>query len=673
MSGRSASAGLVAQLVVTGALVVGALAVVADDGDRVAHDLREALLWLTPPRALLAAGLLTAVVVGASLAFGPRRARPAAPPIRIPVVAALGFVVVAAASFRLLLGRAATEPRVYGDELIYSGIAKSLSLDGVPRFRGEFDLAHSVLYPLVLSPAYRLAADGATAFEAAKAINALVVACAAIPAYLLARRVAGPGASLLVALLVAFEPWTAYASLVMTESVFLLAFTTFVLLFARMLERPTAVRQLVVLAGLAILVGIRPQALALGLAVVAAVAYAAVRERAIRRYAPLLTALAVGAVLAGAVLVATDAGLPGGWSDVVGSVRDPVGLVKWSLWNLAVYELAVGVVPLLLFPLALARLLRSTDASVRATALALGTSAGTLVLSVALVSVSPSGLGVLHERYLFYLTPLVLTGLAGWLQTEERARAGRGVLACLAAGGIALAATLPSDQVARANNVDSPTAVWVAALHESLSSVGVVVLVVGLAAFGASVLVASRSRAGPLLAVATAFVAGVCALDYSGPFSRAQDGQLAWVDRAIPSGGKAAIVHLGYSRPDQPCGPPADVEQQTFVVLTEFFNTHVDRVFHVTEAVERDNLESPAVTIGDGGVVFENGVPFAPAYAVLDSRQPVVGRRLGRLDLVSLGSQYRAGASLTLWQVDPPLRFLVHAQPLPPRADEGSC
>jgi hypothetical protein len=290
---------------------------------------------------------------------------------------------------------------------------------------------------------------------------------------------------------------------------------------------------------------------------------------------------------------------------------------------------------------------------------------------VALISVSPSGLGVLHERYLFYLTPLVLTGLAGWLAR------GRGpslrVLVPVALGGVALAATLPSDQIVRANNVDAPTAVWVRALHDSLSDVDVAVLVVGLAVFGAGVLVASRSAVGPMLAVVVAFVAGVCALDYSGPFGRDQDRALAWVDRAIPGDGRAAIVHLGYSRPDQPCGPPADVEQQWLVILTEFFNTHVDRVFHVTEKVERDSLASPVVTIGDGGVVSEGGVPFAPAYAVLDSRQPVVGTQLGRLDLASLGSQYQAGSSLTLWQVDPPLRFLRHAQPLAPRADGGEC
>ena len=95
--------------------------------------------------------------------------------------------------FRLLLGRARTEPSVLGDELVYSGIAKGFALEGLPLFRGELDLAHSLLYPLVLGPTHLLAADGAIAFEATKAINAIVVASAAIPAYLLARRVAPSG------------------------------------------------------------------------------------------------------------------------------------------------------------------------------------------------------------------------------------------------------------------------------------------------------------------------------------------------------------------------------------------------------------------------------------------------------------------------------------------------
>ena len=81
----------------------------------------------------------------------------------------------------------------------------------------------------------------------------------------------------------------------------------------------------------------------------------------------------------------------------------------------------------------------------------------------------------------------------------------------------------------------------------------------------------------------------------------------------------------------------------------------------------------PEVRVGPGGVVLEDGRPFTPPYAVVDSRQPIVGDRLARFDLGSLGAMFPDGASLTLWKVDPPLRLLAHGQPLPPRANGGEC
>ena len=99
-------------------------------------------------------------------------------------------------------------------------------------------------------------------------------------------------------------------------------------------------------------------------------------------------------------------------------------------------------------------------------------------------------------------------------------------------------------------------------------------------------------------------------------------------------------------------------------------------MFHLEgREIGRDNLASPALTVGPGGVLCSSTTrPFAPRYAALDSRQPVVGRELARLDLAGVGgAEYQAGASLTLWEVEPPLRFLVHAQPLPPRADGREC
>ena len=666
------------QLAAVGALVLVAAAGIHAYGAEWSHDLRQTLIRLTPLRALVVAVGVAAlcVVLAVVRPRGRLRARWSPGHARVPVVALLGLVVVAASAFRILLARAATEPRVLGDELVYSGLAKGLALQAQPVFRGELDLAHSLLYPLLLAPAHALAVDGARAYEATKTVNAVVVASAAVPAYLLARRVVARDAALVVAALVALEPWTAYASLVMTESLFLPVFTTFALLLALMLERPSPGRQVALAASLVMLIAVRPQALVLAGAVGAAIAIVGLRAppigRTLRTYAPLLALLVAGALAAVLALVAGVEAPGSSGRDVLEALLDPLGLVEWSLWTLAVYQLALGVVALAVFPLALHGLLRSPSPPARATGVALLVCSAALLLSVAAVSASPSGLNVLHERYVFYLTPLVLVGLAHWLRPGNApSRRGVWLVAGLAVG---IAATLPADQLARANNVDSPTAVWLGSLHEAIPTVPVELLVVGLAAFGALVLVSFRSPAVPFLAVAVAFAALACGIDYSGPFGQDQDRRLAWVDDALSGGERASLVHLGYSRSDQPCAMSTDYEQQGLVVLTEFFNTRVDRVLHAGgQEIERDNLESPSLTVGDGGVVFDGARPFAPGHVVLDSRQPIVGRRLARLDLAALGSQYQAGASLTLWTVDPPLRFLAHAQPLPPRADGRQC
>jgi len=272
---------------------------------------------------------------------------------------------------------------------------------------------------------------------------------------------------------------------------------------------------------------------------------------------------------------------------------------------------------------------------------------------------------------MFYATPLVLVCLAHWL--SQGLRRPRGLTLVSAVVAVGMVAALPTDVVLRTNNVDSPTAAWLASLHGSTASIPLQVWTVGVAAAAGAILLLARSALAPVVALVLAFSAGVGGLDYSGPFSRAQMDRLAWVDHALPAGASATIVHLGLTRPDQPCAEATGYEQQGLVVWTEFFNTRVDRVMHIDERVERDNLDSPRLTVESGGVVHRDGRPFETGFAILDSRQPVVGRQLARLDLGSLDSQYQEGASLSLWAVEPPLRFLAHAQPLPPRANGGEC
>jgi hypothetical protein len=71
---------------------------------------------------------------------------------------------------------------------------------------------------------------------------------------------------------------------------------------------------------------------------------------------------------------------------------------------------------------------------------------------------------------------------------------------------------------------------------------------------------------------------------------------------------------------------------------------------------------------------LRDGVHAYPAsYVVVDSRQPIVGRRLARLDEARIGEDGDHSGSLTLWRVKPPLRLARAPGKLPPRADGRGC
>src|SRR4029077_4848678 len=93
----------------------------------------------------------------------------------------------------------------------------------------------------------------------------------AVASFLLARRVVSRNWALGVAALTVLVPWTVYAALTMTESLFYPAFVAYAAVLVWTLERPTAARQAFALGTLAVLVGIRAQALTVALGAVAAI------------------------------------------------------------------------------------------------------------------------------------------------------------------------------------------------------------------------------------------------------------------------------------------------------------------------------------------------------------------------------------------------------------------
>ena len=151
-------------------------------------------------------------------------------------------LVVVSAAVRFQLARGMVAPWIMVDELIYSELAKSFASTGHFLFRGLPTARRSAfVYPVLISPAWKLFASIPHAYAAAKAINCLAMSLAALPAYLLARRLVGQWPALLAAVLSVAIPSLVYTGTLMTENAFYPLFLLARSRSSRYLERPSLV------------------------------------------------------------------------------------------------------------------------------------------------------------------------------------------------------------------------------------------------------------------------------------------------------------------------------------------------------------------------------------------------------------------------------------------------
>ena len=181
----------------------------------------------------------------------------------VPAWGWLALLILVSFLVRADLARGIVAPFIMVDELVYSELAKSLAEQGSFLVRGVHSAGYSLVYPLLISPAYLLFDNLTQAYAAVKTINAIVMSLAAIPAYLLARRVVSEPYALFAAGLALALPSLAYTGTVMSENAFYPVFLATVLLFVLVLESPTWRRQLALLVGLGVAYSTRQQALAL--------------------------------------------------------------------------------------------------------------------------------------------------------------------------------------------------------------------------------------------------------------------------------------------------------------------------------------------------------------------------------------------------------------------------
>src|SRR6185437_14096561 len=107
----------------------------------------------------------------------------------------LGSLYALTVVLQLALGLRVTSPWIMVDELVYSDMARSFASTGHFLIRGVHG-NYGFVYPLLLSPAYKLLGPMTDVYQWSRVINALVMSTAVVPAYLLARRVVRPGAAL---------------------------------------------------------------------------------------------------------------------------------------------------------------------------------------------------------------------------------------------------------------------------------------------------------------------------------------------------------------------------------------------------------------------------------------------------------------------------------------------
>ena len=339
-------------------------------------------------------------------------------------------------------------PWIMIDEIVYSELAKSFAATGHFAVREAPTSGYGIVYPVLISPAYALFHDIPTVYMGIKAINSLLMSLAAVPAYLIARRVVPPGYALVVALLAVAVPSAFYAGTVMTENAFYVIFLVAALALVVALERPGWRTVLLFLVALLLAYETRAQAVAiLPAALTAPLLVAALNRRwrdvlAHRMLYAIVGGLAVLAVLGEVVRGHSISSLLGAYSAATNSSYGLGDVAKWLLWHLSELELYVGVVPVLALILLCLDARRLSNAE-RVLVAATVSLVAWIAVEVAAFASQPS-VARIEERNLFYVAPLLFTCLVLWI--HRGLPRGRNALPVAGVAVVGLAAAVPYER-----------------------------------------------------------------------------------------------------------------------------------------------------------------------------------------------------------------------------------
>ncbi|MFN2471846.1 MAG: hypothetical protein ABR583_12850 [Gaiellaceae bacterium] len=576
----------------------------------------------------------------------------------LTVVVAVSFVV------RVVAGSLRLTPAYFQDEYLYAELGRSLAETGRPLVRGVEVSFPALLQPLVTAPAW-LFGDVADSYRLIQLMGALAMSLAAVPAFLLARRLGvGLWLALGCAALAVAVPDLLYASWIMAEPfAYPLALGAVAAGAAALEGRRWAGVLFIVLAALTIFA--RVQFVMLVPCFVVALAFVGAREHRLRA-ALREQALVLGALTA-ALLVTLALGpdrLLGVYDAGAGHLSP--GEVGPSLARNALglfYASGVILVPAAVLGLVLALVRPRSRAE-----LVTGALGGTFAAGLLLEASTFGDVDRIQERYTFYAVPLVgvlfaLYASRGWPWRKAHA--------ALAALGLAVAAVLPlSGYTAAVGKVHSPFLLAAFRLEEALGSAGAGALAISLAAallLCAAAALSLRPRWGALLALGLAVAAcgaasaGVTALDSTN--TRVVREALlpdnpSWVDHADV--GRVALVRT--------LGVRTAASEQLF------WNRSVRDVLLMPGTAPLDGFASRVLTIASDGTLLDERRPLRRSLLVdefgavveLHGARPVASapdfrlwRRTGtpRLEFYLLGwypdGWLAAGGTIGIWPARP--------------------
>ena len=551
----------------------------------------------------------------------------------VPAWAWVAALVVVSTAVRIAIGRRMAAPWIMVDELVYSELAKSIAETGRPGWRDQAITAYGPVYPLLLSPAYLIHEAVPSAYAAMKAMNALLMTLAAVPAYVLARRVVSVPLALLVALLTVSVPSMLYTGTIMTENAFYPAFLVAALALVLVLEEPTPLRQGLLLGAVVLAYATRVQAIALLPAIVTAPLLLAWFEgrgrRGLGAYRILWIVLGAGTALLLAVQLARGRSVKAilGAYEAAGNYEYSVGpILRWLGYHVAGLDLYLGVVPFAAFLLVLA-LARRLDRPAQAFVAATAALTFWLVLEVAAFASLPT-VERIEERNIFYVAPLFFAVLLLWIE-RGAPRPSAPALAAAAVAGV-LPALIPYTRLIGVSAQSDTLALlpwwWLQDHVIDLSQVWIAALALGAALAAAFVLVPRRyALALPGLVLVLYAVAlpaiengrhGVRMASLGALFQGITTGRPDWVDREV--GRDAEVAFLWSGRTD------------AFTLWqNEFFNRSVGPVYELANPLG-GGLPSTAVAIGrrDGVLRDSAGRPVRAEYVLADEFVPLAGRVL---------------------------------------------